>query len=122
MGSKDNFSARSCYDRVMPLQPDDTVCYCFHVPLRKIQAFCRIEKPRRASQISECLSAGTGCGWCVPLLKKIHREMCPAALPPWQEQTPDSSQPSGANCDDAASYAAAREAYIARKKDPPAGT
>lgn len=37
---------------------------CFHVSRRKIASFLRIEKPRRAAQLSECFGAGTGCGWC----------------------------------------------------------
>ena len=53
---------------------DDTICYCFHVPKRKIVNFIRITSPRRASQISECGGAGTGCGWCVPFLKKFFAE------------------------------------------------
>ena len=53
---------------------DDTICYCFHVPKRKIGNFIRITRPRRASQISECGGAGTGCGWCVPFLKKFFVE------------------------------------------------
>ncbi|MGH7202684.1 MAG: (2Fe-2S)-binding protein, partial [Planctomycetaceae bacterium] len=54
---------------------DDNVCYCFHVSKRKIVNFIRIHRPRRASQVSECGGAGTGCGWCVPFLKKLHRRM-----------------------------------------------
>ncbi len=30
------------------------------------------EDPPVASLISECLSAGTGCQWCVPFLKYLH--------------------------------------------------
>ncbi len=29
------------------------------------------EVTQRASQMTECLGAGTGCGWCIPFLKKI---------------------------------------------------
>jgi len=43
---------------------DDEVCLCFHVTKRKVVNFIRIEKPRRAAQLSECFGAGTGCGWC----------------------------------------------------------
>ena len=32
------------------------------------------ENPEVASLISECLDAGTGCGWCVPFLKKLHAD------------------------------------------------
>src|SRR3954465_4157386 len=60
----------------MALKPDDTVCFCFHVTLRKIETFCNVEKPQVASQISDCLSAGTGCGWCVPMLRRIHLRIC----------------------------------------------
>ena len=53
---------------------DDTICYCFHIPKRKIVNFIRITQPRRASQVSECGGAGSGCGWCVPFLKKFFAE------------------------------------------------
>lgn len=49
---------------------DDTICYCFHITQRKILNFIRINNPRRASQISECGGAGTGCGWCIAYLKR----------------------------------------------------
>ncbi len=55
------------------MNPDDHVCLCFHVSLRKIKAYLERENPPVASLISECLSAGTGCGWCVPFLKHLHR-------------------------------------------------
>jgi bacterioferritin-associated ferredoxin len=42
--------------------------------MRKIVNYCKREKPRHASMISDCLSAGTGCGWCVPFLKKLHEQ------------------------------------------------
>lgn len=53
---------------------DDKVCYCFHISKRKIINHLRIHRPKRASQLSECGSAGTGCGWCVPYLKKYFSE------------------------------------------------
>ena len=56
------------------MQPDDTICYCFHISKRKILNFIRIHRPRRASQVSECGGAGTGCGWCVPFLKRYYAE------------------------------------------------
>jgi len=49
---------------------DDKLCYCFHVSKRKVLNHIRIHQPRVASQLSECGGAGTGCGWCVPFLKK----------------------------------------------------
>jgi bacterioferritin-associated ferredoxin len=56
------------------VQPDDTICYCFHVSKRKILNFIRIHEPRVASQISECGGAGTGCGWCIPFLEKYFKQ------------------------------------------------
>src|SRR5262249_58600697 len=50
---------------------DAKVCYCFHVTRRKLLSFIRVEKPRVASQLALCNGAGTGCGWCVPFLKKL---------------------------------------------------
>lgn len=56
------------------MNQDDEVCLCFRVTLRKVRAFCRQNDPPVASLISECLGAGTGCGWCVPFLKHLHRQ------------------------------------------------
>ena len=50
---------------------DAKVCYCFHVTRRKLLNFIRVERPRVASQLSQCGGAGTGCGWCVPFLKQL---------------------------------------------------
>lgn len=52
------------------MQPDDKLCYCFHITQRKVVNFLRVHKPRVPSQLSECGGAGTGCGWCIPFLKK----------------------------------------------------
>jgi bacterioferritin-associated ferredoxin len=54
------------------MNPDDDVCLCFHVSLRKIRNYLKRENPPVASLISECLGAGTGCQWCVPFLKHLH--------------------------------------------------
>ncbi|GJQ29362.1 MAG: hypothetical protein HBSAPP03_12460 [Phycisphaerae bacterium] len=56
------------------VNPDDEVCLCFHVTLRKIRTYLARENPPVASLISECLGAGTGCMWCVPFLKHLHAE------------------------------------------------
>jgi NAD(P)H-nitrite reductase large subunit len=50
---------------------DDELCLCFHVTKRKVLNYLRVEQPRRASQMSECYGAGTGCGWCRPYLQKL---------------------------------------------------
>ena len=120
----------------MAFKPDDTICFCFHVPLRKIEAYCRIEKPAAASQISDCLSAGTGCGWCRPMLKQIHLRICGEKLP-WWWQTGDPAATGHAEAQgpaladdqaqksrsgqDPANYALGRRAYIAagQGKPPP---
>jgi bacterioferritin-associated ferredoxin len=51
--------------------PDDEICYCYHVSFRKLYNFARRSHLHRPSQMSECLGAGTGCGWCIPILKRI---------------------------------------------------
>jgi NAD(P)H-nitrite reductase large subunit len=53
------------------MELDDELCLCFHVTKRKVVNFLQVEKPRRASQMSECFGAGTGCGWCRPYLRKL---------------------------------------------------
>ena len=56
------------------MQPDDLICYCYRVSLRKLTNYARRERPARASLMRECLDAGTGCGWCIPFLKRIHED------------------------------------------------
>jgi len=54
---------------------DHKLCYCYHVSKRKIVNFVKQTQPERASQISECFGAGSGCGWCIPFLVKIHEQI-----------------------------------------------
>lgn len=54
------------------MEPDEPICLCFDVSQRKVVNYLRRENPRVASLISECLGAGTGCGWCVPYLRQLH--------------------------------------------------
>ncbi len=56
------------------MQPDEELCLCFHVTKRKVVNYLRIEKPKRAAQLSECFGAGTGCGWCRPFLERLFQE------------------------------------------------
>ncbi|HYH65718.1 MAG TPA: (2Fe-2S)-binding protein [Urbifossiella sp.] len=56
------------------MNPDDKVCLCFHVTRRKLVNWARLHQPRVPSQLSECGGAGTGCGWCIPILKQIFRQ------------------------------------------------
>lgn len=66
------------------MQLDDEICLCFHVTHRKLLSFIRVQQPRRASQLSECFGAGTGCGWCRPFLRRLFADQtgaCPSAEP-----------------------------------------
>ncbi|WP_432800205.1 (2Fe-2S)-binding protein [Poriferisphaera sp. WC338] len=64
------------------MKDDDHVCLCFSVSKRKVVNYCRREKPAVVSLISECLGAGTGCGWCVPYLKLLHKQVMGGELEP----------------------------------------
>lgn len=100
------FLSRTCDAHV---DIDDTICYCFHVRKRKILNFIRIHQPRRASQISECGGAGTGCGWCVPYLTRYFDEAQQAGRSQPDDMTP-------------AEYARLRADYIRDGKGvPPPG-
>ena len=112
------------YNTAMPLEPDDTVCFCFHVPLRKVESFCLREKPRAASQISECLAAGTGCGWCIPMLRKVHTKICGEYKPWWKQDDPaeyhSSERDASQDGIDSGAYASGRAKYLAEtKRQPP---
>jgi NAD(P)H-nitrite reductase large subunit len=88
---------------------DHQVCYCFHVSKRKLLNFLRIEKPRVASQLSQCGGAGTGCGWCVPFLRQLHEQALTGGATELEQLTPDE-------------YARRRAAYVrAGKGIPPPG-
>jgi bacterioferritin-associated ferredoxin len=63
------------------MQPDDHICLCFGVSLGKIRSYLAREDPKVASLISECLGAGTGCGWCVPYLKDLHAQHQAGQMP-----------------------------------------
>lgn len=63
------------------MEPDDRVCLCFQVSLRKLRHFLDREKPAVPSQLSDCLGAGTGCQWCVPFLKRLHEQWLRGELP-----------------------------------------
>jgi len=56
------------------MESDDHICLCYRVSLGKIRAYLSREDPPVASLLSECLGAGTGCGWCVPYLKDLHAQ------------------------------------------------
>lgn len=91
------------------MQADDEVCLCFHVSKRKIENYIRIQQPRVVSQISECGGAGTGCGWCIPFLRKYFKQAREeGAIPTIEELTADE-------------YAQMRGDYIKSGKGTPPG-
>ena len=71
------------------MELDDEVCLCFHVTKRKLVNFVRVEKPRRAGQMSECFGAGTGCGWCRTYLKRMFRSAVEGGVTHQKEPTPE---------------------------------
>jgi len=71
------------------MQPDDHICLCFGVSLGKIRSYLAREDPKVASLISECLGAGTGCGWCVPYLKDLHAQHQAGQMPTIEGSTKD---------------------------------
>jgi NAD(P)H-nitrite reductase large subunit len=75
---------------------DREICLCFHVTTRKVINYIRIEQPRRASQLSECYGAGTGCGWCRPFLEGLFEAgsqgRSPEGLPSAEEYTRSRAQ------------------------------
>jgi NAD(P)H-nitrite reductase large subunit len=90
------------------MKPDDQLCYCFHVTQRKVINFLRVHQPRVPSELSECGGAGTGCGWCVPFLKRLFMASGRGAPDVIAESADD--------------YARERAAYVrAGRGRPPAG-
>ncbi|MEZ6126104.1 MAG: (2Fe-2S)-binding protein [Planctomycetaceae bacterium] len=88
------------------MELDDQLCYCFHVSKRKVVNFIRLHQPQVPSQLSECGGAGTGCGWCVPFLKKCF-------------DTAAESRSADAVTISAEDYARQRAAYIAAGRKRP---
>ena len=82
------------------MDADDHVCLCFRVSRRKLEKYVRLHSPAVPSLLSECGGAGTGCGWCIPFLKKI-----------WEQGTAEDIS--------SAEYAAGRAAHIASGKGTP---
>jgi bacterioferritin-associated ferredoxin len=88
---------------------DAKVCYCFHVTQRKLLNFIRVEKPRVASQLSEC--GGAGSGWCIPFLKQLFQQATDGGATELERLTP-------------AEYERRRAVYIreGKGKPPPGAT
>jgi NAD(P)H-nitrite reductase large subunit len=102
------------------MQPDDELCLCFHVTQRKVINFLHVEKPRVASQMSECHGAGTGCGWCRPFLLKLWETHKEGKLPTSREMAAaeskniaaDDSPIDAIQLPTAAEYAKQRASYV----------
>lgn len=92
------------------MELDDEVCLCFHVSKRKLLSYMRINKVRmrRASQLSECGGAGTGCGWCVGYLKRLFAQM-----------NPDAATEEAVNMDEPSSdeHRSGRASYLKQKEE-----
>ncbi|QDV71568.1 BFD-like [2Fe-2S] binding domain protein [Rosistilla carotiformis] len=85
------------------MELDDELCLCFHVTKRKVVNHIRIHKPVKASQLSECFGAGTGCGWCRPFLQRLLEQSTQ------QIEHPDDGLP------DTTSYASGRQQHRKNK-------
>ncbi len=83
---------------------DQELCLCFHVSRRKVMQYIRVNRPKYASQLSECYGAGTGCGWCRPFLRRLMEQSC---------SLEDTEIP---NADD---YASQREEYRKKQRGEP---
>ena len=100
------------------MKPDDALCLCFHVSVRKVVNFIRLEKPTHASQLAECFGAGTGCGWCRKYLCQLFEQVA----------HPNEGSPGGRQLDDilpeSEAYRAQRSDYIrqGRGTPPPGAT
>jgi bacterioferritin-associated ferredoxin len=100
------------------MHPDDELCLCFHVTWRKVINFARIHRIRRASQLSGCQGAGTGCGWCRRQLERIATRIAedppdPSELDNWLQRHSPARD----------AYARGRQQYLASGKGkPPSGS
>ena len=63
------------------MDPDDHVCLCYKVSLRKLTTFLNVNQPSVPSQLNECFGAGTGCQWCVPFLEKLYEQWKAGEVP-----------------------------------------
>lgn len=96
------------------MNSDCEICLCFHVSRRKIVNYLRNHSLRRASQLSECQGAGTGCGWCRPFLDRLFQEHQQSSF---SEQPGEGLEQGGGNeWLDAAEYARRREVYLKTRR------
>lgn len=102
------------------MRDDDELCLCFHVTRRKVQNYIRVQRPRVASQLSECGGAGTGCGWCRAMLRRLLEEASPERPPSTATGSEDDSVDRVMGSDelwpDAAQYAAGRRQHLKNRR------
>jgi NAD(P)H-nitrite reductase large subunit len=101
---------------------DDPVCLCFHVSRRKVIRFIKVEKPRRASQLSECFGAGTGCGWCRPYLERLMAEFSENSDSRHDADAVSAEELDSLDSLDFDQYQAARKAYRDAKNSDSSGS
>lgn len=85
------------------MELDDDLCLCFHVTKRKVVNYIRIHRPVKASQLSDCFGAGTGCGWCRPFLQRL------------MEQAKEDLEQTDDGLPDTQSYASGRQLHRKNK-------
>jgi bacterioferritin-associated ferredoxin len=88
--------------------PDDQLCLCFHVTWRKVINYIRVHRVQVPSQVSECQSSGTGCGWCRKSISRLVQQM--------KDQPPNASEIESWLVEQyptSAAYRAGRVKYIA---------
>ena len=95
------------------MKADDHLCLCFHVSWRKVINYVRVHRVKIPSQLAECQSAGTGCGWCRKAMVKLIESMDnqpPDAeeIDTWLLETFKTSK---------AAYADGRKAHIKSKEE-----
>lgn len=104
------------------MELDDDLCLCFHVTKRKVVNYLRIERPRSASQLSECYGAGTGCGWCRTYLKKLFEASQASSQKDANTSGSDYGSPDPVDLPSASDYARDRANYVrAGGGTPPPG-
>lgn len=98
------------------MQVDDELCLCFHVSWRKVLNYIRIHRVKVPSQLAECQSAGTGCGWCRAAMRRLvaRMETAPPQDDDWQSWL-DAARPSQPNND----HVAGRKQFIDEGRGTP---
>lgn len=103
------------------MEPDDDLCLCFHVTLRKVRNYLRTHQLKQASQLSECHGAGTGCGWCRPFLERLFRQqqaMDRTASAGAATESPSKVEDAVCDLPESGEYARQRASYRHQRETP----